>query len=80
MFYTQMIRDGLAHGRWSMIDLHIGLLGILPEGVGFLLTSWGMSFMMATWRGLFSWRMTYLGGETFYTLKEGIKPYIAYGS
>jgi len=53
MFNTQMVRYGLAHGRWPMMDLHSGdsllkdyltsvrcWLGILPLGVGVLLLAW----------------------------------------
>jgi hypothetical protein len=63
------IRSGLLSGCLILVGC---LLGILPLGVGDLLISWVMSFMMATWRWLLAWRRTYLGGATFYILEEGI--------
>ena len=81
-----MVEDGFVHGKWSMMDLHIGdslligcltsircLLGNLPNGIGIIFTTWVTSLMMATWTRLLAKRTTYNRG-VFCILEEGINP------
>ena len=57
----------------------VSFVSILPWGIGVILLSWWMPLIVDTWRDSPTWRMTYLGGGALCILKEGIKPYNAWG-